>query len=927
MKTIRRLILSLDGTWNNRDDSTNVLYSHSLAFDCREKELERRNSSGEVEKYKVTQERFYQEGVGTGSLDRLTGGGFGFGLDQHVREAYNWLVQYFEDGDGTKDCPPDEIYIFGFSRGAYTARSLVGFIGMCGLLRRGAPLTVTQLWENYCILGLALEERNGGIMGKVFGRPIPRFRRITGLVLDPWYVRVSSPVPPGDVPGLRKDVKLNPTEDLLVRWSRRVKITYLGVYDTVGAVGWDALAIPGLRSKLAVQHNMRPSTIVQKCRHALAIDEHRSSFSHTPFVAYLGEVTSARDLEEIGAATSVAGQNPKMSPADRQAMKQNWEDRIQQRWFVGAHSNIGGSYADNRLAQRPLEWILEGARTQGLICETLPAPSPVTPAVGVPRDSYAEFAAPLWTMALRAKRNYRRMLPLPELRANRDEAGEKGAVRPGFSLGSINESVDETVLDYWKGSATAPPNLVECAARLKESYPSRANEIDDLAKKPTAQVWPGDGFRPQLALILWAALAATGLAVTGRLFCVWCEYPPVALMAFFASLFPLVDWGESCLNSFLSRHGLIAWKRSLRDSLYWTRALVVVLFAFGLIGAFSYYWSLGWHSPSFAYALRATWSITPDWVPAWKWGAIALGASAGAVLANGFNGSLKTGATSKLLAVIAAPLIGMAGLSLVVFAAYGIGHIVTAGLGRTEVVASVCPPPAVITAGLLLLLQLAFAYFTRAFVWVGEPMTTANLGSITPLQWNLTPAAVKKCLDRWCRMLGDQSQSEMAGTVRQALWRDAFGFIPVYTVLLLFGLWFGAKQLEWVKFWPPMAYLWFALPITAAVADYFENFCHCKYLSLHQQGRLPTRAMTIFAFSMTVVKTIAFCAGTLAVISAILCASGHIAFSPQEYGWRGLIGLLLTITTISSAVALAVWGLIYRILNWLELKKVVAASR
>jgi uncharacterized protein (DUF2235 family) len=55
----------------------------------------------------------------------------------------NWLVENFRDCDDRHQT--DEIYIFGFSRGAYTARSLAGFIGQCGLLRRGAPVTVEQL--------------------------------------------------------------------------------------------------------------------------------------------------------------------------------------------------------------------------------------------------------------------------------------------------------------------------------------------------------------------------------------------------------------------------------------------------------------------------------------------------------------------------------------------------------------------------------------------------------------------------------------------------------------------------------------------------------------------------------------------------------------------------------------------------------------
>ena len=120
MAEIRRLAVCLDGTWNNRDDSTNVLHHFALTSECRDKR---------VDNDRVTQLKFYLEGVGTGPLDAITGGGFGFGLETNVRAAYNWLVQNYQDE--TAFTPADEIYIFGFSRGAFTARSLVGFISTC----------------------------------------------------------------------------------------------------------------------------------------------------------------------------------------------------------------------------------------------------------------------------------------------------------------------------------------------------------------------------------------------------------------------------------------------------------------------------------------------------------------------------------------------------------------------------------------------------------------------------------------------------------------------------------------------------------------------------------------------------------------------------------------------------------------------------
>ncbi len=918
MKTIRRLIVSLDGTWNNRDDSTNVLYSHSLAFECSEK-----NWQGDV----VTQQRYYQEGVGTGPLDRITGGGFGLGLENHVREAYDWLVQNYEDGDGTPANPPDEIYIFGFSRGAYTARSLVGFISTCGLLRRGAPLTVNQLWENYSILGLEREERSGGLMRTIFGAPRAKFRRITDLMWDPWS-RQARADSAGEVRGLRPGLTLTPTEELLVRWSRRIKITYLGVYDTVGAMGFDSLAIPGLRSKLALQHNMRPTTIIQKCRHALAIDEHRSSFCHTPFVAYIGGKTAAGELERDtdGAAAATAVNGFKIREENWGRVAQMWKRKIQQRWFVGAHSNIGGGYPDNRLAQRPLAWMLEGAREAGLICEKLPPVPLITVAQFPARDSFAEFISPLWTTIFRAKRNYRVIDPAPELRANRDETKNQGVAHAGFSLCNINEQVDGTVLQYWHDSDEAPANLIEYAARQIAEGEAGAEKFTKLAGKSSANTWPGAGFSSQVALVLWAALAAGGVAVTDRLFQIWPPTPPLWLLCLVAGLFPLVDWAENYANDCVARHGMTPWRRAFLDSVYWTRSLGVVWFAFGLVGTFWLFWSLGWRSVSFAEAGGLARSLTVDC------GWVALSAVAGTFLANAFNRTLAPGFGKKAGGWLTACVILLAMVVLPILVAHGLGHIVKAAVGGSPVPVLDQPDiDGMQFAGWLLLLQLVVVYFAEAFNWVGEPMGKANLGRITALQKQFKPSGVKDCLDRWCRMLGEHHDAAkpecgMSCIVRQALWRDVFGFIPVYTVLIAFGWWFGAKVLHWKECYPAFAWLWWTLPLTGAVADYGENLSHFRYLSLHEKGEKPNGVLTGFAFVMTVVKSAAFIIGIAGVGCAVLCASGHIAWAPHRYGWRGLVALLLSGTTLLAAVGLTVWAGFYRLLNYWEKERAHAGK-
>src|SRR5882724_12703038 len=97
----QRLVLCLDGTWNQQDSGTNIYHLSNLIYEG-------------VAKDGCLQCIYYQQGVGTGVLDSVTGGAFGLGLSSNVREAYDWLVEHYQDDD--------EIYVFGFSRGAFTDR-------------------------------------------------------------------------------------------------------------------------------------------------------------------------------------------------------------------------------------------------------------------------------------------------------------------------------------------------------------------------------------------------------------------------------------------------------------------------------------------------------------------------------------------------------------------------------------------------------------------------------------------------------------------------------------------------------------------------------------------------------------------------------------------------------------------------------------
>src|SRR5439155_24480595 len=118
-EAIKRLVACFDGTWNTERSNTNVSRLFRQIAD---------ETTGSRE-----QRRFYDEGVGTRWGERVRGGVFGIGLDHNIRQGFAWLGSQFalaastsKDEDGFLLGP--DIYLFGFSRGAFTARSLGGLI-------------------------------------------------------------------------------------------------------------------------------------------------------------------------------------------------------------------------------------------------------------------------------------------------------------------------------------------------------------------------------------------------------------------------------------------------------------------------------------------------------------------------------------------------------------------------------------------------------------------------------------------------------------------------------------------------------------------------------------------------------------------------------------------------------------------------------
>ena len=264
---MKRIVLCCDGTWNSADQEKNgtpcptnvVKLGYRLA-----------KRAGDV-----PQVIYYDQGVGTGNtLDRMTGGAFGEGLEENIHDAYRFLVANYEPGD--------ELYLFGFSRGAFTVRSIGGMIRKCGILER---------------------------------RAVRYYRDAIELYRNEQHPDDAACV------SFRKDYGLQET----------TAIRMIGVWDTVGSLGIPLRGLRWLTRREHQFHDTELSGSVEIACHALAIDERRAPFAPTLW-------------------------DYKPKPGQQ----------VEQVWFCGAHSDVGGGYAETGLSDIALEWMIGRARAAGL---------------------------------------------------------------------------------------------------------------------------------------------------------------------------------------------------------------------------------------------------------------------------------------------------------------------------------------------------------------------------------------------------------------------------------------------------------------------------------------------------------------------------------------------------------------------------------
>lgn len=302
--TPKRIVICCDGTWNRLDaaEPTNVV-----------KFAESVTSTAEDGTRQIV---WYDEGVGSGNttvgrnLDRWLGGAFGAGLMTKVEQAYRFLMFNYDPGD--------QIYILGFSRGAYTARSLAGLIRNCGIVERSRARRIREAIALY--RGRDADSHPDAAQSCALRNDVCPGIYLSNADLT-WREK--------NVPGFD------------VTSTQPLRIEYLGVWDTVGALGLpNHYWISGLFNGRYRFHDAALSSTVRAARHALALDEYRRAF----------EPGLWKNLDHLNHAALADGRGV----------------RFRQTWFPGDHSSIGGGWKEVGLSSDALLWLIEGAAESGL---------------------------------------------------------------------------------------------------------------------------------------------------------------------------------------------------------------------------------------------------------------------------------------------------------------------------------------------------------------------------------------------------------------------------------------------------------------------------------------------------------------------------------------------------------------------------------
>lgn len=297
MRVPRNIALCFDGTWNSDDASspTNVVKTYRA--------IRPATSAG------VEQLACYDRGVGTGRFDRLRGGVLGLGLARNVELAYQWLTGKYREGD--------RLFLFGYSRGAYTARSLAGLIGLCGVPDAGR-----------CGLAECEPADAASQAMAIYRIPAGKDREKRAARHRDIFCRApAAPVARG------VDV-LRPSSI----------VHFVGVWDTVGALGVPITWLNWVGARRHRFHDVRLDRHIRHACHAVSVDEGRRPFAPT---LWLSPPVQGQEVEQL--------------------------------WFPGVHGDVGGGRPHTHLSDGALLWMWAKAWAAGLAFEPWAAFHDVAP--------------------------------------------------------------------------------------------------------------------------------------------------------------------------------------------------------------------------------------------------------------------------------------------------------------------------------------------------------------------------------------------------------------------------------------------------------------------------------------------------------------------------------------------------------------------
>ena len=376
---------------------------------------------------------YYHPGVGTMGNPSIRNGvprwwskvrglAFGYGFKENVLDAYRYLTDTYNDGDA--------VYIFGFSRGAYTARTLAGLLDGYGLLCKGNEGHIQYAWRLY----------------------LDQLKNRDRQMLDH---------------GKSSAAAFKETFS-----HGNFRIHFIGLWDTVSSVGWVSAPLR--------LFNIAQNPTVNHARHAVSIDERRCFYQDNLF----GE------------------------PLPRQT--------VQQVWFAGAHSDIGGSYPQvtTGLANISLEWMLEEAAAAGVtfvpsrremlfgkLCEDYPQTSHLYEEHAA-KTVHDSLKGPWWLLEVLPHRYY-----------DKDDRVEQkrvplGAWRSIPSGALIHHSVHERLSD--PAANYHPKNVTK--DELKEVPKAHPWQSVPLYSYEPCRSFDVNGFTRITGLVIsWIAIIALGL--------------------------------------------------------------------------------------------------------------------------------------------------------------------------------------------------------------------------------------------------------------------------------------------------------------------------------------------------------------------------------------------------------------------------------